>query len=352
MIVNIRMLSQQLAAPCFERPKELVSWMGVVQAQDYTMTKWAIGCRLQAGNLQTVNEALCRGEILRTHVLRPTWHLVAAEDIRWMLTLSQRRIRSAYASYAKGLGTEITDRQYDRFGSLMTDILGGNKSLTKQEIAAEVERTDIGTSPYLVERLIGLAEIEGLLCSGEDRNNKPAYALLDERVPPMAELHKEEALAELARRYFRSHSPAGLDDFAWWSGLSVSEARQAMGLIEPELIADKFSAHKLFVHESYKEAVAPQDDTLHLLPSYDEYLISYKDRTAALDAAHYPKAFNNFGIFYPVILHNGKIVGNWSKAVKRGRTEIQTTFFDPKYRISKQLVEKAVNRYSSFLCLP
>ncbi|WP_099463900.1 winged helix DNA-binding domain-containing protein [Parabacteroides provencensis] len=346
MIKNIRMHSQQLASPKFEDPKALVSWMGAIQAQDYPMSKWAVGSRLPSGSLQTVDEALKRGEILRTHVLRPTWHFVAAEDIRWMLKLSEQRIKSAYASYAKMLKSDITEKEYGQFNDLIVKILEGNKSLTKQEIEAEVNQRGLKTEERLIERLIGNSEIEGVICSGVDKGNKPTYALLDERAPQIAEMHKEEALARLASRYFQSHSPATLADFAWWSGLSITEARQAVGLIKSELIED---SDNLFVHESYKEIMPLQSDILHLLPSFDEYLISYKDRTAVLDLEHHPKAFNRFGTFYPVILHNGKIVGNWSKTVKKGEVVMEFSLFDPKHRFPKELIEKAKIRYKRFI---
>lgn len=349
MIENIRMHSQQLASPDFEDPKALISWMGAVQAQDYQMSKWAVGSRLQSGTLQTVDEALKQGEILRTHVLRPTWHLVAAEDIRWMLKLSVGRIKSAYASYAKVLKSDITAKQYGQFNDLVVSILEGNKSMTRQEIEAEVNQRGLKTEDRLIERLVGNAEIEGVICSGVDKGNKPTYALLDERAPQVAEIHKEEALARLASRYFRSHSPATLADFAWWSGLSLTEARQAIGLVKSELITD---SDNLFVHESYKGIASLQNDILHLLPSFDEYLISYKDRTAVLDLEHHPKAFNRFGTFYPVILHNGKVVGNWNKTAKKGQVVIETSFFDPKHQISKKLIETAENRYKSYIGNP
>lgn len=346
MIENIRMHSQQLASPKFEDPKGLVSWMGAIQAQDYPMSKWAVGARLQSGSLQAVDEALKRGEILRTHVLRPTWHFVAAEDIRWMLKLSGQRIKSAYVSSAKGHQLDITDKQYGQFNDLIVRILEGNKSLTKQEIEAEVNQQGIKTVEPLIRRLISNSEIEGVVCSGVDKGNKQTYALLDERAPKVAEIHKEEALARLASRYFQSHSPASLADFAWWSGLSLTEARQAVGLIKSELITD---SDNLFAHESYKEIAPLKNDIIHLLPSFDEYLISYKDRTAVLDLEHHPKAFNRFGTFYPVILHNGKIVGNWNKTVKKSQVVIETSFFDPKHQISRELIERAENRYKSFL---
>lgn len=320
--------------------------MGAIQAQDYPMAKWAVGARLQSGSLETVDEALKRGEILRTHVLRPTWHFVAAEDIRWMLKLSAGRIKSAYASYAKMLKSDITEKQYSQFNDLVVKILEGNKSLTKQEIEAEINQRGVETEDGLIERLIGNSEIEGVICSGIDKGGKPTYALLDGRAPKVAEIHKEEALARLASRYFQSHSPATLADFSWWSGLSLTESRQAVGLIKSELITD---SDNLFVHESYKEVAPLQSDILHLLPSFDEYLISYKDRTAVLDLEHHPKAFNRFGTFYPGILHNGKVIGNWSKTVKKGHTTIETSFFDPKHRIAKELIVEAKNRYKSFL---
>lgn len=349
MIENIRLHSQQLASPRFEEPKSLVGWMGAVQAQDYSMAKWAVGTRLRSGSLQTVDEALRRGDILRTHVLRPTWHLVAAEDIRWMLKLSARRIKAAYASYAKVLKSDITEKQYGEFNELIGKILEGNKSLTRQEMEAEVNRRGLKTEERLIERLIGNAEIEGVICSGADKGNKPTYALLDERAPRGADLSREEAWARLASRYFQSHSPATVVDFAWWSGLSLTEAKQAVELVKPALVA---ASGNLWVHESYREMAPLPGDLLHLLPSFDEYLISYKDRTAVLALEHHPKAFNRFGTFYPVILHNGKVVGNWNKRIKKGGVAIETTFFDPQRRIRAELMEKAENSYRRFLSNP
>lgn len=354
MIANIRIFSQQLTCPVFEHPKDLVSWMGAIQAQDYPMSKWAVGTRLQNPTLQAVDAALQRGEILRTHVMRPTWHMVAAEDIRWMLNLTAHRLKSACNSYAKGRGLDITPKLYEQNKDLIIKILEGNKSLTRQEIEAALIRigtiqADSEADKLYVRYSIELAEVEGVVCSGVDKGNKPTYALLDERVPPVRELHKEEALARLAERYFKSHSPASLNDFTWWSGLPITEARQAIGLIERELITDRFADQKLYVHESFKETAAPQENAMHLLPSFDEYLISYKDRTAVLQPEHHPKAFNNYGTFYPVILHKGKIVGNWSKATKKGALTVETSFFDPKTRISQKLLEKATKRYLSFL---
>ena len=302
-IPNIRLQNQQLLNPLFCQPKELVSWLGAMQAQNYSMVKWAMGTRLKSATIQTVEEALRKGEILRTHVMRPTWHLVAAEDIRWMLKLSARRIKSANDSFAKGYDLEITDELYAKSYNLLEKILCGNKSLTKQEIAEHFCCSGIlvEADNHRMTRFMVRAEQEGIVCSGEDKGGKYTYALLEERVPPVPEITKDEALARLARSYFRSHAPAVLQDFIWWSGLPVSEAKQAIYLIESELTAEQWNGQTWYVHEACRTR-GKVSGRLHLLPSYDEYLLGYKDRTDVLPKEHYPKAFTNNGLFYPVIL--------------------------------------------------
>ena len=269
-IPNIRLQNQQLLNPLFCQPKELVSWLGAMQAQNYSMVKWAVGMRLKSATIQTVEEALRKGEILRTHVMRPTWHLVAAEDIRWMLKLSAQRIKSANDSFAKGYNLEITDELYAKSYNLLEKILCGNKSLTKQEIAEHFCCSGIlvEADNHRMTRFMVRAEQEGIVCSGEDKGGKYTYALLEERVPPVPEITKDEALARLARSYFRSHAPAVLQDFIWWSGLPVSEAKQAIYLIESELTAEQWNGQTWYVHEACRTR-GKVSGRFHLLPSYD-----------------------------------------------------------------------------------
>ena len=265
-IPNIRLQNQQLLNPLFCQPKELVSWLGAMQAQNYSMVKWAVGMRLKSATIQTVEEALRKGEILRTHVMRPTWHLVAAEDIRWMLKLSAQRIKSANDSFAKGYNLEITDELYAKSYNLLEKILCGNKSLTKQEIAEHFCCSGIlvEADNHRMTRFMVRAEQEGIVCSGEDKGGKYTYALLEERVPPVPEITKDEALARLARSYFRSHAPAVLQDFIWWSGLPVSEAKQAIYLIESELTAEQWNGQTWYVHEACRTR-GKVSGRLHLL---------------------------------------------------------------------------------------
>lgn len=348
-IPNIRLQNQQLLNPLFCQPKELVSWLGAMQAQNYSMVKWAVGMRLKSATIQTVEEALRKGEILRTHVMRPTWHLVAAEDIRWMLKLSARRIKSANDSFAKGYNLEITDELYAKSYNLLEKILCGNKSLTKQEIAEHFCCSGIlvEADNHRMTRFMVRAEQEGIVCSGEDKGGKYTYALLEERVPPVPEITKDEALARLARSYFRSHAPAVLQDFIWWSGLPVSEAKQAIYLIESELTAEQWNGQTWYVHEACRTR-GKVSGRLHLLPSYDEYLLGYKDRTDVLPKEHYPKAFTNNGLFYPVILHEGQVIGNWSKSAKKGSASIECSWFRSNDCVDETVLNQEKDKYMRF----
>lgn len=347
-ISNIRLLNQQLLNPLFSSPKELVSWMGAMQAQNYPMVKWAVGMRLKSTTMQTVDEALRKGEILRTHVMRPTWHLVAAEDIRWMLKLSAQRIIAANDSYAKGYDLEISEELYRKSYHLLEKILCGNKSLTRQEIADHFNRSGIQVDTHRMTRFMSRAEQVGIVCSGEDKGGKCTYALLEERVAPVPEITKDEALARMARSYFRSHSPAVLQDFIWWSGLPITKARQAIYLIESELTPEQWNGQIWYVHNACRMR-GKVTGCLHLLPSYDEYLLGYKDRTDVLPKVYYPKAFTNNGLFYPVILHEGQVIGNWNKSARKGGKQIEHTCFRLHDCLNEEVLTQEKERYIRFL---
>ena len=349
-IPHIRLQNQQLLNPLFRKPKELVSWMGAMQAQNYPMVKWAVGMRLKSATIQTVEKALRDGEILRTHVMRPTWHLVAAEDIRWMLKLSAQRIKSANDSFAKGWDLEITDELYMKSYNLLEQILAGNKSLTKQEITGHFCRSGILAEPdnNRMTRFMARAEQEGIICSGEDKGGKCTYALLEERVPPMPEITKDEALARLARSYFRSHAPAVLQDFIWWSGLPISDARQAIYLIASELTEEQWQGEIWYIHADSRTR-GRVSNCLHLLPSYDEYLLGYKDRTDVLPKEHYPKAFTNNGLFFPIILHNGQVIGNWDRSARKKGIELPHSWFISDVCVDEDMLNEAKQKYVKFL---
>ena len=346
MIPTIRTLSQQLVNPKFTKPQDLVSWMGAIQAQDYNMCKWAVGARLASATITDVENALAKGEILRTHVMRPTWHLVTAEDIRWMLELCRKRIKAVCASRDKQLG--IDEKLFYKTNNLIVKMLEGNNHLTRQEIAERLIKAGIATDTSRMVHFMYRAEAEGIVCSGVDKEKKQTYALIDERVKQAAKtLQKDEALALLANKYFQSHSPASIQDFTWWSGLSIFDSKYAINLISSNLCKERFGDIIFYIHKLYNEATKFLDSAC-LLPSFDEYLISYKDRTAVIDAQHQPKAFTNNGIFRPIVMYNGKIIGTWRKVVKKEMISIEISAFENKKEQKKEVLKKIESKYLLF----
>lgn len=344
----MRLNCHQLFEPQFTSPEEVVTWMGAVQGQEYAMCKWAVGVRLKNGTLQQVNEALRSGELVRTHIMRPTWHLVAGKDLRWMLQLSGQKIRKIVDQWTKGCGVDIPESLYTRCNDLFGKILSGGYHLTKEELTGVFEQAGIRTDDNLMRRYLLRAEVERIICSGGDKEGKPTYALLEEHIAPAPELSYEEALVELAVRYFRSHSPATLKDFVWWSGLSVTEAKA--GIAGAKLLKECWEGQEFWMTDCRLKV--EKKEILHFLPSYDEYLIGYKDRQTVLKPQYFSKAFNRWGIFYPVILYNGEIVGNWNKVVKKNRLSVNTSFFgslQPEWNIEADLLQRAESRFRNFM---
>ncbi len=250
-------------------------------------------------------------------------------------------------SYAKEHFGKTEKTLFTRCLDQIGKILEGYKSLTKQEVTAELQKSGILPTKDHANLFLTWGEVEGIVCSGIDKGKKTTYALLDERIPPTRELCREEALARLASRYFQSHSPAQLQDFVWWSGLTATECRIAINLIKTELMTETFDSREYFIHQSWKRK-NESEPVLRLLPAFDEYLISYKNRTDVLPLEHHPKAFNRFGTFYPVILYNGKIIGNWSRSIKKNSIQIEMDFFEKKPRIPMKLIRQAEAQINAF----
>ncbi|MDR1552821.1 MAG: winged helix DNA-binding domain-containing protein [Prevotellaceae bacterium] len=342
----IRTISQHLASPLFEKAKDIVSWMGAIQAQDYNMCKWAIGVRLKSATIADIESAFERGEILRTHVMRPTWHLVAAEDIRWMLELCRDKVKAASSARDKYL--EITEKLFIQTNSLIAKMLEGNNHLTRREIADRLSESGIKTDTSRMIHFMYRAEAEGIVCSGIDKGRQQTYALIDERVKTFKNLNKDEALVRLATKYFQSHSPATLQDFNWWSGLSVTDCKYAINLIDKDLIKEKTEQSTLLIHKSL-DGKLNFSDCACLLPAFDEYLISYKNRDSVIAAEHQPRAFTKNGIFRPIVMYNGKISGTWTQTTNRNKKEINILPFDKKLKIDSELLKKAENKYLLFI---
>ena len=324
-IARIRLASHQLTETHCSNPEEIVAWMGAIQAQDYNMAKLAISMRLPNNQTeQTVEEAFNQGKILRTHVLRPTWHFVTPENIRWMLSLSAARIKSS--SYSRDRDLEITEELYSQTNQIIGKALEGENHLTREAVGKELEKHNIVVNSARLVHFLMRAEVEGIVCSGALQGKNQTYALLDERVPSVPNLSKEESLIKLAQLYFQSHQPATLQDFVWWSGLSITEARRGMESLKSGWITEIINGQTYWFREEYRN-LSPAESFRCLLPAYDEYIIAYRDRSAVLLSEHHSKAVSSGGVFRPVIVADGQVVGLWKKT-SRKKNPISLEYFE------------------------
>ncbi|KAA6352472.1 hypothetical protein EZS27_000191 [termite gut metagenome] len=345
-IPPIRLVSQQLLGTGMQTPEDVVSWMGAMQAQDYAMAKWAVGIRFPGSTDKMVEEAFNKGEILRTHVLRPTWHLVAPENIRWMLSLSADKIKASARSRDRDL--EITGELYSQVNRIIQKSLEGNNHLTREAVGQALKEAGIAVDTSRMIHFMMRAEVEGMVCSGALQGKSHTYALLDERVPPTKPLHKEEALAKLAQLYFTSHCPATLQDFIWWSGLSQTEAKKGLEAVKSGLVAEEVNGQTYWIADAFKNATSSVDTSVYLLPAFDEYIISYRDRKAVLPSENHSKAVSSNGIFRPVIVANGQVIGLWKKMDTKNEP-VLLSFFEPSNVITNNETNRALDAFSAFL---
>ncbi len=348
-IAALRLANQHLAGTRLKTAKDVVQWMGAVQAQDYPMAKWALGIRLPGVTDEVVQSALDRGEIIRTHVLRPTWHLVAADDIGWVLALTAPHVRSLLTSGLREL--ELTEKTIADSQRVMESVLAGGRHLTRPELVGEFRQANLPADPSRTVYLIMRAELDGVVCSGRVNGKEQTYALLAERVTPTEALPREEGLARLARRYFASHGPATVRDFAWWSGLPAGDARKGVALLGPEFVSRTVDAQTYWLPGALAEP-GTAGETVFLLPAFDEFLISYKDRSASLAAQRQAGVITSNGIFRPVVLVNGQVAGTWKRTVKKGTLWVETDLFGPAGPPTREQLENAATGLGRFLDAP
>ena len=308
-IPNIRQLSQQLAAPQFDTPWEVVDWFGFMQAQEKSMVPWAVAMRTRRPSLAAYRQAYDQGQLIRTHLFRCTWQLTTAQDLRWMVQLCADSSRRAARGYLKQTGGAISEDEEKRANDLIARVLQGHGSVTGKELKALLTERGLTDDAHTMSVYLRFAEYDGIICSGKYHPSQNTYALLDERIPAQPAVTRDEALAMLARKYFRSHAPATLDDFVWWTGLSRGDCRAGIESIKSELTEEHYRGVTYYLHADSRTRGCRSK--MILLPSFDEYLIGYKSRHHVLADEHRSNAHTNNGIFYPVILDGGHVVGNW-----------------------------------------
>lgn len=348
-IPHQRLYNQGLVERQFQTPREVVKWFGAVQAQDYPAAKWALGLRLPHLNEKDIDAAFQAGEILRTHIMRPTWHFVAPEDLRWMQLATSHRVKRLLTYYNEQQG--LSEIILEKSNQTILDALSGENFLTRNELIPFFKKAGISAHGMKLGFMVMRAELGALICSGPRKGKQFTYALVEERAPKAKKMSNEDALAELMVRYFTSHGPATLIDFGWWSGLTQSEIKKGMEHASRRLAHTEVEG-KTYWFSNQKTPISTHHGGVHLLPNYDEYTIAYKDTRAVFNPPMKLPPNRANVVFNHAIVVDGQIVGMWKRDLMKKEITIQTTIFRELSPKEKKKLTDAAKNYGKFFGLP
>lgn len=346
ILAKKRMANQRITGDKFARPEEVVRWMGALQAQDYGQAVWAVGVRTHSAVLADIERAMIDRKIVRTWPMRGTIHFVLPEDAKWMVKLSAVRMLAADRRRQDQLGLNLAI--LERCCQLFYDALKGGRQLSRPEMLLLLQNDGISTDHQRGYHILWYAAQTGLICIGPMQARQQTFLLLDELVPGEETFSQEEALAKLALRYYTSHGPATVYDFAWWAGLPVGEARLGTQSVRQELTSETMDGTEYWMAASPSETILPAEESLHLLPGFDEYLLGYRDREAVLRKEHASNIVpGGNGVFKPMIVHSGQVVGSWKRTLKKNAIEIVLEPFTELTAPTEE-VQAAAQRYGGF----
>lgn len=345
-LIRQRLAQQRLTGQPLATPVEVVAWLGAVQSQEYLEALWSLGLRMNAARDEVIERAFNAGEILRTHVMRPTWHFVAPADLRWLLDLTGGRVQAGLKSRQRQL--ELDAHQLARSNDVIARALEGGRTLTRRELGAALEAAGISTAGQRLPHMLVHAELDGLIVSGPRRDKQVTYALLEERVRPAPRLARDEALAELVRRYFTSHGPATVRDFTWWSGLTVADAKAGLAAAGDALEQAEIGGQTVYFSAGRVPARDPAGTAL-LLPTFDEYLVGYAGFEKARWAGY---AADQQAHFQQRAVIGGRVVASWRRTLRKNDVLVEIRPFIPLSGAETAALERAAAHYGEFLGLP
>jgi Winged helix DNA-binding domain len=354
-LVARRLGAQRLVGEPFASPIDAVRALGAVQSQDYAAAKWALGLRVAGALEADLDRLFDDGAILRTHMLRPTWHFVLPEDIRWIQDLTSPRVVAGLRGRHRQL--ELDEQTLARAVEVMGEAVAGHNYLTRSELGQVLAAAGIAPDGQRMPHLLAVAEHANVLTSGPRRGKQFTFALLEERAPAAPRRDGDEALRELVVRYFRSRGPAQVHDFAWWSGLSATDVRRGLDMARDEVEREVVDGQEYWAGAG---GAGPADTALaHLVPNFDEYTVGYRDRSAVLDPAYPfdPRSFSFFreaspmgGLLSNIVTFGGRLRGAWSRALRgsdRVRVEVMPLAALPGEEA--EAIDSAAERYARFL---
>jgi winged helix DNA-binding protein len=345
-----RLFNQRIDGEKFEKPEEVVRWMGALQAQDYQQSLWAVGLRTQSATMTDIEQAIAHRKIVRTWPMRGTLHFVPGDDAKWMLSLSALRMLAHVRRRQEQL--ELDETIMERCKELFFDALKGNRRLSRPNMMQLLSDAGINTENQRGYHILWYLSQTGLICLGPMQDKQQTFVLLDEWLPHSRAFSREESLVILAKRYFVSRGPATIHDFAWWAGLTIADARRGLEGVKSELVKDQVNGKECWMAGDARGQRRDDPSRISLLPGFDEHLLGYKDRSAVLAAEHAPKIVpGNNGIFLPTMVVAGQVIGTWKRRLKKNALEV---VLDPFTQLdaSEESVMEAAQCYSNFMGLP
>ncbi len=358
-VARLRLRNQRVTGEKLKTSADVVVWLGCVQSQEYSLAKWSLGMRVPEGSLHDadVDAALARGEILRTHILRPTWHFVAPADIRWIMRLTAPRVLAGSAHRMRWL--ELDDDTVSRANDVMARALEGGKQLTRPELQQELKRAGLHPDGQRIAYMVIAAEMGCILASAAPRGTKQTYALLDEFAPPTAAdkqpFDRDQALAALTLRYFTSHGPATIADFTWWSGVSQVETRRGLAINGMALEPIDAAGERFWWagDRGGSAAPAPVSPTVHLMQAYDEYVVAYKSPRTPINVAGLTSpAVLQRPPFYHAVFVDSQVVGFWRRLNANTGYRVETTMLRQLSPREQDAFDAELERYSAFVQQP
>jgi len=346
-IVQHRLRNQLLTGAGAADPAEVVRHFGAVQSQEFAVATWAVAQRSDGVDDTAMRRLFDDGAILRTHALRPTWHFVTPQDIRWIQALTGPRVRAlnAYHERQTGVDAELMAKVI----KLLTGALQGGNHLTRGEIGQVLAAAGIEAAGVRMAYVLMWAELDAAICSGPMRGKQHTYALVSERAPQAVTMTGDEALAELTRRYFTSHGPATIKDFAWWSSLTTTQIRRGLDLCGSALTSVDIDGRVFW----YAERPAPEPTTAaHALPIYDEYVVAYTDSRPliVIDGHTLPSLIPNATTHS--VLVGGKLAGFWRRSTGRDGITAELDLVIEPDAGQRAEIERAFARYAAFAGRP
>ncbi len=328
-VALLRLVAQRIAGQGTATAADAVRRLTAVQAQDLPGALMSVALRTADGTRGDVESALNAGDVVRTWPMRGTLHLVAAEDLPWLIDLLAPRVLAGSPARRAQLG--ITDAAIEQARALAVRALSGGRQLRRAEILAALVDGGIEVTGQRGYHLLWYLSQTGTLCLGPIDDGEQRYVLMDEWVRSPRSLEGEAALGELAGRFFRGHGPATVKDLARWAGIPVRDARAGLAIARPGLAAlEVDGVEYLMDPETPGRLSAHRDEArgVFLLPGFDEFVLGYGDRSAVLDPEFADRIVpGGNGVFRPTVVSDGRIVGTWQWTGRgAGRTATATPF--------------------------